>query len=124
MLLRDGRRQKIDAAPDEAYEFSSMVERHPRTAVGWNADRFFLIEVDGRQKHLSVGMTLDELTTYLLELGCTDAMNLDGGGSATLWYGGEVKNSPCDRAEREIANGLAVLKRRAARGTPDAANPH
>lgn len=110
VLLRAGKPEKIQAS-SEAYEFSSMEERHPRTAVAWNAKRFFLVEVDGRQKHLSVGMTLDELSTYLLGLGCTDAMNLDGGGSATLWYKGEVKNSPCDRMEREIANCIVVLKR-------------
>ena len=37
------------------------MERHPRSAVGWNADSYFLVEVDGRQRGLSVGMTLEEL---------------------------------------------------------------
>jgi len=123
VLLKAGKRQRFPASGSEAYEFSSMEERHPRTAVGWNADHFFLLEVDGRQKHLSVGMTLEEVCTYLLGLGCTDAMNLDGGGSATLWYNGEVKNSPCDRMEREIANGLVVLRKSAA-GIKAAATGH
>ncbi len=122
VLLRAGKRQKLDPSGSEAYEFSSMLERHPRTAIGWNAQAFLLVEVDGRQKHLSVGMTLDELSDYLLGLGCTDAMNLDGGGSATLWYEGEVKNSPCDRMEREIANCLVVVRKRSRSGTPDAPN--
>jgi exopolysaccharide biosynthesis protein len=38
-------------------------------------------------------------------------MNFDGGGSATLWYHGEVRNSPCDRAEREIANCLVIVSK-------------
>lgn len=120
ILLENGRRRKVQASPEEAYEFSSMVERHPRTAIGWNANSFFLVEVDGRQKQLSVGMTLEELTKFLLDLGCDNAMNLDGGGSATLWYGGQVQNSPCDRAEREIANGIGIFKKRIDSGTAGA----
>ena len=88
-----------------------QVERHPRAAIGWNQNDFFLVEVDGRQRSLSVGMTLEELADFMVDLGCQEALNLDGGGSATLWYNGEVRNSPCDRAEREIANCLVVVKR-------------
>ena len=89
-----------------------MRERHPRAAIGWNDRYFFLVEVDGRQKSLSVGMTLDELSKFLINLGCEEAMNFDGGGSATLWFDGQVRNSPCDRMEREIANGLVVVRRK------------
>ena len=46
----------------------------------------------------------------MLRLGCTEAMNLDGGGSSTLWADGTVRNSPCDGQERPIANGLVVLR--------------
>ena len=81
-----------------------------------------MVEVDGRQKALSVGMTLEELSRFLIDLGCQDAMNLDGGGSATLWYAGQVRNSPCDRAEREIANGIGVLRRADESGTAGAHN--
>ena len=86
-----------------------MVERHPRTAFGWNDQSFFLVQVDGRQKDFSMGMTLDELSAYLIKLGCTDAMNLDGGGSSGLWFEGKVRNNPSDGHERSIANSLIVL---------------
>ena len=122
ILIHAGKRQKIRASLSEAYEFSSMLERHPRAAIGWNQNYFFLVEVDGRQKALSIGMTLDELTKYLLDLGCEEALNLDGGGSATLWYAGQVQNSPCDRAEREIANAIIILKKAAVSGTGGAHN--
>jgi len=88
-----------------------MIERHPRTAIGWNQQCFFLVEVDGRQRDLSVGMTLDELSRFLLKLGCEDLLNLDGGGSATLWCEGQVRNSPCDGHERPIANSLIVVRK-------------
>jgi len=111
VLVRNGKRQRITKPTAESYEFSSMMERHPRTAIGWNQGYFFLVEVDGRQKNLSVGMTLDELSAYLVKLGCEEAMNLDGGGSATLWFNGKVQNSPCDGQERAIANSLIVVRR-------------
>ena len=83
--------------------------RHPRAAVGWNKDFIFLVEVDGRQRDLSVGMTLRELGKYLVKIGVTDAMNLDGGGSATCWVYGQVMNSPSEGEERGMGNGLVIV---------------
>jgi hypothetical protein len=108
ILVHAGKIQKIDPPKVEDYEFTTMTERHPRSAIGWNDQNFFLVEVDGRQKE-SVGMTLDELAHWLTKLGCREAMNLDGGGSATLWFEGTVRNHPCDGFERPIANSLAVV---------------
>jgi large repetitive protein len=111
VLVRNGKQERLNAAYSESYSVSSMFERHPRSAVGWNGRYVFLVEVDGRQKKLSVGMTLDELAKFLRKLGCDEAMNFDGGGSATLWYDGQVRNSPCDRMQREIANCLVIVRK-------------
>jgi exopolysaccharide biosynthesis protein len=112
ILIRDGDRQRIKESDSLSYQVSTMFEQHPRAAIGWNDKFLFLVEVDGRQKHLSIGMTLDDLTKFLVKLGCTDAMNFDGGGSATLWFDGQVRNSPCDRMEREIANCLVIVRKK------------
>ncbi len=109
ILVRNGRPQRMPNSISSSYEFNSMEQRHPRAAVGWNPQYFFLVVVDGRQPWLSAGMTLDELANYFVKLGCEQALNFDGGGSATLWYSGEVRNSPCERAERDIANCLIIL---------------
>lgn len=93
-------------------EWSGFLLRHPRTAVGWNDDHIFLVEVDGRQADLSVGMTFPELAEYLVKLGCREAINLDGGGSATLWALGQIVNSPSEGQERAGANSLVVYLRR------------
>lgn len=85
--------------------------RHPRTAVGINADSIFWVVVDGRQPELSVGMSLPELAGLMRDLGCTDALNLDGGGSTTLWLEGRVMNSPSDGRERSVANALVLLQK-------------
>jgi hypothetical protein len=123
VLVRGGKAQRVRVPDSDSYEFGSATERHPRSAVGWNDDYFFFVEVDGRQKRVSVGMTLQELASYLAKLGCTDAMNLDGGGSATLWYAGQVRNRPCDGHERVVGNALVAIQRRfkTGLGTPTAA---
>ena len=117
VLLYNGRPQKVRVAPDAAYELSSMLERHPRTAFGWNDQSFFLVQVDGRQKDLSLGMTVAELSGYLLKLGCTEAINLDGGGSSCLWFAGKIRNHPCDGSERSVANSLIVLAKKPRAGS-------
>jgi exopolysaccharide biosynthesis protein len=47
----------------------------------------------------------------MLELGCEEAINLDGGGSAAMWVLGQVVNSPSEGRPRPGANALVVLRR-------------
>jgi hypothetical protein len=110
VLVRNRKPIKIEVPDDENYETSSMLEEHPRSAIGWNRDHFYFVTVDGRQRG-SIGMTLEHLASYLIKLGCEEAMNLDGGGSATLWCDGKIRNQPCDGRERAIANSLMVLRK-------------
>jgi len=93
-----------------AMKWSGINLRHPRSAIGWSDEFVFLVEVDGRQGNLSVGMSFPELAGYMLKLGCTEAMNLDGGGSATLWVLGNVINSPSEGRERPAANALVLTE--------------
>lgn len=90
---------------------TNAAPRHPRTALGFNPQYFFLVEVDGRQKDLSIGMTFAELAGLMKSLGCTDAMNLDGGGSSTFWLDGKVLNSPSDKHERSLANAVIIVRK-------------
>jgi len=83
--------------------------RHPRTALGLYRNQLVLVTVDGRQPGFSDGMTLWELARLMQSLGCTDAMNLDGGGSTTMVIRGKITNSPSDGWERKVANGLALF---------------
>ena len=118
VLLQEGKRIRVREADSDSYIYNSMSERHPRTAFGWNSKYFYLVEVDGRQWNLSAGMTLDELSSFMARLGCEEALNLDGGGSATFWYNGRVRNRPCDGHERSVANSLVIVKKKAAAEPP------
>ncbi len=84
---------------------------HPRTAVAFNANYIYFIVVDGRSSRSS-GMTLSALADWCIsELGATDAVNNDGGGSSTMWVNGEIKNVPSDPGgARAVANGLMMIQ--------------
>ena len=114
-LLRGGKivpvKRSERAGAASLYAERALFERHPRSAVAWNENYFFFIEVDGRQNKLSAGMTLAELSDYMLKLGCTDALNLDGGGSSTIWLNGKVMNSPCFGYLRNMATTLVMVRK-------------
>ena len=72
-----------------------------------------MITIDGRQPGVSVGMNLQELAEYLLSIGAADAMNLDGGGSTTMFLNGRVVNKPSDKdGERKVSDAILVTLRR------------
>lgn len=96
------------AAP--GFSASFVKSRHPRSAVGYNAEKVFLVAVDGRQPGYSVGMSLPELAELMISLGAEEALNLDGGGSTTLWAEGKVQNRPSDGFPRPIANSLVLYR--------------
>ena len=84
--------------------------RHPRTAVGLSEDgaRLLLVVADGRRDE-SIGLRCTELGGLMKSLGADEALNLDGGGSTTMWRKGEgVVNQPSAGMERVVANHLAV----------------
>ena len=85
-------------------------ERHPRTAVGFNADstRLFFVVVDGRHM-TSVGVTLKEMKGIFDALGVVTAVNLDGGGSSCILVNDEVMNHPSDGPVRAVGNGCLFV---------------
>lgn len=105
----------VASVPRDYERFNaSYNNRHPRTAIGHTASReVILLTVDGRSD-FSKGLTLDELASLMVKLGCVDAMNLDGGGSTTLVLGGEVLNRPSDGGLRSVANALLLFAPEAA----------
>ncbi|MEV7826354.1 phosphodiester glycosidase family protein [Microbacterium enclense] len=81
----------------------------PRTAVGVIDDNHLVfVVVDGRQEGYSEGVTLPELADIMLSLGATTAYNLDGGGSSTMYFNGQVVNSPSNGGERGTSDILYV----------------
>jgi Phosphodiester glycosidase len=108
LLIRDG--QDVDDWTVEAFNKGFAEGRHPRTMIGTAQDgAIWLVTVDGRQPQLSVGLTLLELRALARKLGLVNALNLDGGGSTTMWVQGQVVNSPSDvTGPRKVSDALIV----------------
>jgi exopolysaccharide biosynthesis protein len=108
LLINNGRDVENWAIETFAQGFAE--NRHPRTMIGNTADgTIWLVTVDGRQPQLSVGMTLVELRALAKRLALVNALNLDGGGSTTMWAQGQVMNSPSDAAgPRKVSDALLV----------------
>jgi hypothetical protein len=110
-ILLAGRNVTDSMAHLEGLTTSFTDVRNPRTFVGFNGDttKLYICTVDGRQTS-SLGMTFDEMASFLFSLGVTDAFNLDGGGSSTMVVRGETVNSPSDPGgEREVANTIQLI---------------
>lgn len=98
-------------AGQPALQEDPAAPRHPRTLAGFSDREILLVTVDGRQRGWSVGMTCYETARLMQDLGCTEAVNLDGGGSTTMWVQGQVVNRPSGGVERLIANAILVRAR-------------
>lgn len=100
---------------------SFVCKRHNRTAMGRRRDGTLLFFVaDGRFKGFAEGLSLPELQATMRWLGCRDAINLDGGGSSTMYVKGMpdngVVNYPSDNrlrdhtGERKVSNIVMIVK--------------
>lgn len=108
---------RIDITWEQEKSSKAFVEtRHPRTAVAKLKDgKFLMLTADGRTDQ-SAGLDLYDLAAYFLELGATDAMNLDGGGSTTMFLDGKVVNKPSDKeGERKVGDAILVTLRKPAK---------
>lgn len=105
LLIRNG--EIYVDSESEGFDKAFSDARHPRTAVGRTTEGDLLfVAIDGRQK-MSVGATLQEEAQILKNLGCRDAINLDGGGSTCMNIFGLNMSRPSDKGgERPVANGI------------------
>lgn len=89
-------------------KLESISGRNPRTAIGYtNDNHLIIVTVDGRE-NASVGMTLTELANFMKSVDCSNAMNLDGGGSTVLYVNGKVANNPQVKGGINLPNALTL----------------
>lgn len=116
MLIRKG--MDIPQRLDRSFVYA----RHPRTAIGLKPDgTVVMLVADGRHRGEAEGLSLPELTRILHWIGCCDAVNLDGGGSSTMYIKqrgtGGIVNHPTDNGrfdtggQRPVANAILVTRR-------------
>ena len=115
-LLVAGGRCAVTAGEDvegfsaAAHQFDSDITRgrYPRAALAIAGERLLTVACDGRTRR-DAGMTLPELAAALLTLGAMDALNLDGGGSASLVYDGRLRNRPREQDGADLLEGRTIV---------------
>jgi hypothetical protein len=115
LLVAGGRPAFLDGEDregfsDGAHQFDSDITagRYPRAALAIAGERMLAVACDGRAPH-DAGMTLGELAGALVTLGATDALNLDGGGSASLVHGGRLRNRPREEHGADLLEGRQIV---------------
>ena len=94
-----------------AQKLQSIGGRNPRTAIGYTKDNdLILITADGREGS-SIGLTLVELANLMKSLGCTNAINLDGGGSTVMYVNGKIVNRPAQTGGISLSNAVVISKK-------------
>jgi len=112
-VVTDG--QVVDGIEDVEVDTNvgnhSIQGEQPRTAIGVDADGdLIIVVVDGRDTGYSRGVTMTELAQLMIDQGAVTAYNLDGGGSSTLYFDGEVVNRPSNGGERGTSDILYVAR--------------
>lgn len=102
--------QDVEGFSAAAHQFDSDITagRYPRAALAVAGERLLTVACDGRTND-DVGMTLPELAAALVRLGVRDALNLDGGGSASLVYGGRLCNRPREQHGADLLEGRPIV---------------
>jgi hypothetical protein len=114
MLVRDRRVSVHPGVDAEGFsagsrQFDSDISegRYPRAALGLAGRDLLAVVCDGRADD-EAGMTMTELAETMAALGCEDAINLDGGGSASLVVDGKLVNTPREEHGRELHGGRSI----------------
>jgi hypothetical protein len=92
--LVDGRDREGFSAGAAQFDSDITAERHPRCALGVSETELLAVCCDGRRTGVDGGLDLAELARLLISFGAERAINLDGGGSATLVHRGHLLNRP------------------------------
>ncbi len=101
-LVEDG-----EIVVDSDTEVSQSMRSNPRTAIGQISPLHYIVVVSDGRTNESAGLSLLELAQVFADYGCETAYNLDGGGSSTMYFNGQVINQPTNgrsNSEREVSD--------------------
>jgi hypothetical protein len=111
VLIQEGR---INITNQEEQMFvNGLTDLHPRTAMGYTKNRkLIILVIQGRYKGVAEGATLDEEAKILADLGCYEALNLDGGGSSCMLVNGKETIKPSDKEGQRAVGAVFIIKRK------------
>lgn len=92
-------------------------DKHPRTAMGYTADhKLIILAIQGRFPGIAEGATLEEEAQIFVDLGCVEALNLDGGGSSCVLVNGKPTIQVSDKAGQRPVPGVFMIRQKKRKG--------
>ena len=110
VLLQNG---EIRITNEEEVMFTGKAinDKHPRTAMGYTKDgRLIILVIQGRYPGIAEGATLNEEAQLFKELGCWEALNLDGGGSSCMLVNGKTTITPSEKGIQRPVPAVFLIK--------------
>lgn len=110
VLLQDG---KVRVTNNEELKFTgkAIEDRHPRTAMGYTSDgKLIVLVIQGRFPGIAEGATLTQEAEIFRDLGCAEALNLDGGGSSCMLINGKPTIKVSDAAGQRPVPAVFIIK--------------
>jgi exopolysaccharide biosynthesis protein len=110
VLVQDGKLMITNEA-ERKFRGKALKDKHPRTAMGYTKDgRIVILAIEGRNENAS-GATLQQVAELFLQLGCVEALNLDGGGSSCLLVNGKETIKPSDKTGQRPVPGVFMIRK-------------
>jgi Phosphodiester glycosidase len=112
VLLQNG---EIEITNEEEMMFAGKAinDKHPRTAMGYTKDdKLIILVVQGRFPMIAEGATLNQEAQILNDLGCWEALNLDGGGSSCMLVNGKITIQPSSNGVQRAVPAVFLIKRK------------
>lgn len=110
VLLLEG---QIKISNNEELKFAgnAVNDKHPRTAMGYTKDnKLIILVVQGRFPGIAEGATLGQEAKILQDLGCWEALNLDGGGSSCMLVNGKETIKPSDATGQRPVPAVFIIR--------------
>jgi exopolysaccharide biosynthesis protein len=111
VLLRDG---NVYITNNEELKFAGKAinDKHPRTTMGYTKDnKLIILMIEGRN-NIAHGATLTQEAKILQDLGCWEALNLDGGGSSCMLINGKETIKPSDATGQRAVPAVFIIKKK------------
>lgn len=109
VIVQDG---KVFITNEEERMFTgkARLDKHPRTCIGYTKDgKLIIIVIQGRSPGIAEGATLEQEAKMLVDLGCIEGLNLDGGGSSCMLINGKETVTPSDKGVQRPVPAVFII---------------
>lgn len=110
VLIQEGM-VRITNNEERKFTGKAINDKHPRTAMGYTEDnKLVILVIEGRSPGRAEGATLVQTAQILIDLGCVEALNLDGGGSSCLLVNGKETITPSDNKKQRATPAVFIIQ--------------